>query len=143
MKRMDDEKRRQEALKQGRSIVRKRYGNPAFGSKSLKENVESELGNPAATKASTMDKRRAAKAAMDQFMNRKFDKLPRLSEAGGPGKDYETGGPKEDLQDISGQLGKASKLHGNQSKRVAKIAEGMKSETGNPYMKRSKSKYGM
>ena len=43
MKRMDDEKRRQEALKQGRSIVRKRYGNPAFGSKSLKENVESEL----------------------------------------------------------------------------------------------------
>ena len=55
----------------------------------------------------------------------------------------ETGGPKEDLMEISGQLNKASKLHGNQSKRVAGVAKGMKGEAGNPYMKRSKSKYGM
>lgn len=55
----------------------------------------------------------------------------------------ETGGPKEDLMEISGQLSKASKLHGNQSKRVAGVAKGMKGEAGNPYMKRSKSKYGM
>jgi len=57
--------------------------------------------------------------------------------------DPETGGPKEDLMEISGQLNKASKLHGNQSKRVAGVAKGMKGEAGNPYMKRSKSKYGM
>tara|TARA_R100001126_G_scaffold99305_1_gene74666 strand:- start:254 stop:703 length:450 start_codon:yes stop_codon:yes gene_type:complete len=55
----------------------------------------------------------------------------------------ETGGPKEDLMEISGQLNKASKLHGNQSKRVAGVAKGMKGEAGNPYMKRSNSKYGM
>ena len=50
---------------------------------------------------------------------------------------------KEDLMKISGQLGKASKMHGDQSKRVAGIAKGMKSDVGNPHMKRSKSKYGM
>lgn len=55
-----------------------------------------------------------------------------------------TGNPnKEDLMEISGQLSKASKLHGNQSKRVAGVAKSMKGEAGNPYMKRSKSKYGM
>tara|TARA_R100000388_G_scaffold65382_1_gene47516 strand:- start:357 stop:854 length:498 start_codon:yes stop_codon:yes gene_type:complete len=59
------------------------------------------------------------------------------------GNPTEYGGPKEDLEEVAGQLGKASKLHGNQSKRVAKIAKGMKGEVGNPYMKRSKSKYGM
>lgn len=59
------------------------------------------------------------------------------------GNPNEYGGPKEDLEEVAGQLGKASKLHGNQSKRVADIAKGMKGEVGNPYMKRSKSKYGM
>ena len=55
-----------------------------------------------------------------------------------------TGNPnKEDLMEISGQLKKASKLHGNQSERVASVAKSMKGEAGNPYMKRSKSKYGM
>ncbi len=61
----------------------------------------------------------------------------------GTGNPNEYGGPKEDLEEVAGQLGKASKLHGNQSKRVADIAKGMKGEVGNPYMKRSKSKYGM
>lgn len=55
-----------------------------------------------------------------------------------------TGNPnKEDLMEISGQLKKASKLHGNQSERVASVAKSMKGDVGNPHMKRSKSKYGM
>lgn len=129
-----DDKRRMEALNQAKEIRMKRGRNPRMASQPLKSNVESEMGGPGGMGQSRLQKNRASKMAMDKFMNRKFDKLPRLSEAGGP---------KEDLQDISGQLGNASKLHGDQSKRVGKIAEGMKSETGNPYMKRSKSKYGM
>ena len=129
-----DDKRRMEALNQAKEIRMKRGRNPRMAAQPLKSNVESEMGNPGVTAQGRMDRDRAAKMAMDKFMKRKFDKLPRLSEVGGP---------KEDLEDISGQLGKASKLHGDQSKRVGKIAAGMKSETGNPYMKRSKSKYGM
>ena len=129
-----DDKRRMEALNQAKEIRMKRGRNPRMAAQPLKANVESEMGNPGVTAQGRMDRDRASKMAMDKFMKRKFDKLPRLSEVGGP---------KEDLEDISGQLGKASKLHGDQSKRVGKIAAGMKSETGNPYMKRSKSKYGM
>ncbi len=129
-----DDKRRMEALNQAKEIRMKRGRNPRMAAQPLKSNVESEMGNPGVTGQSRLQKNRAAKVAMDKFVAGRFDKLPRLSEVGGP---------KEDLQDISGQLGKASKLHGDQSKRVGKIAAGMKSETGNPYMKRSKSKYGM
>ena len=75
-----------------------------------------------------------------------IDATPKLPKEATPPLTKEGGGPeedREDLQEISGQLKKASKLHGNQSKRVGKIAQGIKSEVGNPYMKRSKSKYGM
>ncbi len=131
MKRTDDgNERREAALKQGRSIIKKRYRNPSFANKPLKENVETESGNPSVSPTSTVDRRRVAKKAMDQFLNRGVDisKLPRAS-----ARSNEIGNPKEDLGEISAQLTKASKLHGNQSKRVSKIAEGMKSETGNPY----------
>ena len=59
-----------------------------------------------------------------------------------PDKEY-SDDPREAMMEMIKQLRKASKLHGNQSKRVADIAKGMKGEVGNPYMKRSKSKYGM
>ena len=75
-----------------------------------------------------------------------IDATPKLPKEATPPLTKEGGGPqedREDLQEISGQLKKASKLHGDQSKRVGKIAQGIKSEVGNPYMKRSKSKYGM
>ena len=131
----DDQKRRMAALSQGKKIVTKRYRNPVYGSRSLKENVEEDFGNPAPAR---VDKKEAAKKAMDKFFNRgagvDISKLPRASGAGNP---------KEDLSEISGQLKKASNLHAKQSDRVAKISKKMKSGEGNPYEKKSKSKYGM
>ncbi len=123
----DDQKRRMAALSQGKKIVTKRYRNPVYGSRSLKDNVSEEMGNPGPVH---VDRKEAAKQAMDQFFDRKFEKLPRLSGVGNP---------KEDLNEISGQLKKASNLHAKQSKRVSKISD----KIGNPYMKKSKSKYGM
>ena len=43
----DDQKRRMAALAEGKRIVTKRYRNPVYGSRSLKQNVEEDLGNPA------------------------------------------------------------------------------------------------
>ena len=131
----DDQKRRMAALAEGKRIVTKRYRNPVYGSRSLKQNVEEDLGNPAPAR---VDKKEAAKKAMDKFFNRgpggDVSKLPR---AGGAGN------PKDDLNEISGQLKKASNLHANQSERVSKISKKIKSGEGNPYMKKSKSQYGM
>jgi len=120
-----DTKRRMEALSKAKGIVTKRYRNPSMQNNSLSGNVESELGSPSAP---TSGDRERAKDALKTFLNRKgLDGLPRLSEKGGPGMKYkETGGPKEDLDEISGQLTKASKLHARQSKRVGKIANKMK-----------------
>jgi len=138
----DKKKKMEKALAQGRYVLEKRYRNPPMANKSFKENVESELGSPAAP---TEEDRKKAKESLGNFLNRSgLQGLPRLSERGGHKMKYnEVGGPKEDLEEVSAQLGKASKLHGNQSKRVADIAKGMKGESGNPYMKRGKSKYGM
>ena len=132
----DDQKRRMARLAEGRRIVKKRYRNGVYGSRSLKENVEEEFGgNPG---PAGFDKKEAAKKAMDRFFNKgagvDISKLPRASGAGNP---------EEDLDEISGQLKKASNLHAKQSDRVAKISKKMKSGEGNPYEKKSKSKYVM
>ena len=42
----EDQKRRMAALAEGKRIVTKRYRNPVYGNRSLKENVEEEMGNP-------------------------------------------------------------------------------------------------
>ena len=136
----EDQKRRMAALAEGKRIVTKRYRNPVYGNRSLKENVEEEMGNPMPV---TVDRKKAARMAMDKFIDKRRNNLPRLSDVGNPGKEYEMGNPKEDLSEISGQLKKASRLHANQSDRVGKIAKKMKGEQGNPHMKKSKSKYGM
>ena len=104
-----DDKRRMEALNQAKEIRMKRGRNPRMAAQPLKSNVESEMGNPGGTSQSRLQKNRAAKVAMDKFVAGKFDKLPRLSEAGGP-------------------VGLSSELN---------------SESGNPGIKRSKSKYGL
>ena len=144
---MDPEKQKEmeKRLAEGRYVLEKRYRNPPMANKSLKENVESELSQ---TGGPTKEDREKAEESLAVFLNRSgLQGLPRLSERseiGGHKMKYnEVGGPKEDLEEVSAQLGKASKLHGNQSKRVADIAKGMKGESGNPYMKRGKSKYGM
>tara|TARA_Y100000114_G_scaffold119323_2_gene113998 strand:+ start:17 stop:442 length:426 start_codon:yes stop_codon:yes gene_type:complete len=138
----DKKKKMEKALAKGRYVLEKRGRNPAMANKSLKQNVESELGQ---TGGPTKEDREKARDSLAVFLNRSgLQGLPRLSERGGHKMKYnEVGGPKEDLEEVSAQLGKASKLHGNQSKRVADIAKGMKGESGNPYMKRGKSKYGM
>jgi len=110
-----DTKRRMEALSKAKGVVTKRYRNPSMQNNSLSENVESELGSPSAP---TSGDRERAKDALKTFLNRKgLDGLPRLSEKGNP---------KEDLNEISGQLTKASKLHARQSQRVGKIAKKIK-----------------
>ena len=123
---MDSEaKRRMEALSKAKGIVTKRYRNPSMQNKSLAQNVESEIGAPSPP---TAGDRERAKESLKLFLNRKgLDGLPRLSEKGRPGVKYgETGNPKKDLKEISGQLTKASNMHARQSDRVGKIAKKLK-----------------
>ena len=103
--------------------------NPKVGNLPPKERVRRyarEEGNP----AEPVNRVTRAKhnAAMQDFLeDRGLANLPRLSERGGPGMSYsETGGPKEDLNEISSQLTKASNMHARQSERVGKIAKKMK-----------------
>ena len=105
--------------------------NPRVGQMSPKDRVgkyvrrKGETGSPEPVDRMTRSRHNAA--IKDFLEDRGFANLPRLSERGGPGKSYsETGGPKEDLNEISGQLTKASNLHARQSDRVGKIAKKMK-----------------
>ena len=98
--------------------------NPKVGNMSPKVRVgkyvrrKSETGSPEPVNRVTRAKHNAA---MQDFLeDRGLANLPRLSERS------ETGGPKEDLNEISGQLTKASNLHARQSDRVGKIAKKMK-----------------
>jgi hypothetical protein len=81
----DDQKRRMAALSQGKKIVTKRYRNPVYGSRSLRQNVSEEMGNP---EPANVDRKEAAKKAMDQFFNNRpgvdINKLPRADNAGNP-----------------------------------------------------------
>jgi len=96
--------------------------NPKVGNMPTKERVRryaSEEGNP----AEPVNRVTRAKhnAAMQDFLeDRGLANLPRLSERS------ETGGPKEDLNEISSQLTKASNMHASQSERVGNIAKKMK-----------------
>ena len=116
-----DNKRRMEALAKARNIVTKRYRNPGMQNQSLQDNVDSETGAPSTP---TPDDRNRAKKALKTFLNRRGVEqgLPRLSEM----SREEKGNPKDDLKEISGQLGKASRLHARQSDRVGKIAKKIK-----------------
>ena len=81
----DDQKRTMARLAEGRRIVTKRYRNPVYGSRSLSQNVEEEMGNPAPAR---VDKKEAAKKAMDKFFNKgpgvDVSNLPRASGVGNP-----------------------------------------------------------
>tara|TARA_R100000808_G_C2104543_1_gene120599 strand:- start:285 stop:791 length:507 start_codon:yes stop_codon:yes gene_type:complete len=154
-----------DAYGKAKEIKRMERGNPRLANLSSKEQVKTllrkkgETGSPKPVDDATKKKNdQAVKDLMEslgtfKLANPKARKLPKIEgdtsiktkgmetiEGGNPN---EYGGPKEDLEEVAGQLSKASKLHGNQSKRVASIAKGMKGEVGNPYMKRGKSKYGM
>ena len=146
--------------KQVQQIARR---NPRVGNMSPRDQVKTLLrkkgknGSPNPVDDSTKNKN--DQAVKDYLEDKGILNLPRMGATNkpvgvSPGPtvspkprppkiDPEAGGPKEDLREISGQLSKASKLHGNQSKRVAGIAKGMKGDVGNPHMKRGKSKYGM
>mgnify|MGYP003132789463 FL=1 len=155
-------------LRQAQLIRRKRGRNPKFASRGLVSNVRTQIGGPGQNEdiqISSDQKKNVGRKFLAGELPRlsqtqsqkaletkvgttiKTRKLPTVQQEepvdDGTGNPNEYGGPEEDLEEVAGQLGKASKLHGNQSKRVAKIAKGMKGEVGNPYMKRSKSKYGM
>tara|TARA_Y100000114_G_C11699596_1_gene297762 strand:+ start:551 stop:1021 length:471 start_codon:yes stop_codon:yes gene_type:complete len=146
-----------DAYGKAKEIKRMERGNPRIANMSPKDRVRTllrkkgEQGNPTPVDSKTAKKN--DQAVKDMLEQKGIFNLPKVTpkkrpQPGITDEDLrrlagETGGPKEDLQEVAGQLGKASKLHGNQSKRVAKIAKGMKGEVGNPYMKRSKSKYGM
>lgn len=141
-----------EAYSKAKKIRQIEKGNPRIAALSPKDRVKTllrkkgERGQPKPVDTATQQKNQQAVADLLESKG-----LVGLKPISAKPKDRdikkkigdETGGPKEDLMEISGQLNKASKLHGNQSKRVAGVAKGMKGEAGNPYMKRSKSKYGM
>jgi hypothetical protein len=98
--------------------------NPKVGNMSPKQRVgkfirrPSETGSPEPVNRVTRAKHNAA---MQDFLeDRGLANLPRLSERS------ETGGPKEDLNEISSQLTKASNMHASQSERVGNIAKKMK-----------------
>jgi hypothetical protein len=150
-----------DAYGKAKEIQRMERGNPRLSNMSRKEQVKTllrkkgETGSPDIVDAAT--KKKNDDAVKDLLESKGFPNLPRMSASNKPVNvpkspkvkpksrpiGPEGGNPKEDLQEVSAQLGKASQLHGDQSKRVAGIAEGMKGEVGNPYMKRGKSKYGM
>jgi hypothetical protein len=128
----------QGAYNKAQQIQEMKKRNPRLDQMSAGDRVKTllrkkgERGQPNPVDSKT--KMRNDQAVKDLLESKGIFNLPTLKE---------TGGPKEDLQEVSAQLGKASQLHGDQSKRVAGIAKGMKGEVGNPYMKRGKSKYGM
>ena len=143
-----------DAYSKAKEIKRMERGNPRIANMSPGEKVKTllrkkgERGSPQTVPDAT--KQKNDRAVQDFLEEKGIFNLPtvkpkqrKLPTMDSDAKDKETGGPKEDLEEVSAQLGKASKLHGNQSKRVASIAKGMKGEVGNPYMKRGKSKYGM
>lgn len=144
-----------DAYNKAKQIREIEKGNPRIAALSPKARVKTllrkkdERGQPKPVDQATQQRNDRAVADLLEAkgltgfkaIRPKERKLPTPEEIRASNK--EQGGPKEDLQEVSSQLGKASKMHGDQSKRVAGIAKGMKGEVGNPYMKRGKSKYGM
>ena len=120
--------------------------NPRIGNMTPRDRVnkyvrrKGERGNPSPVDRVT---KQSHNAALQDFLeDRGIANLPTLkdamksdkpgspkSEIGNPNmktSTYEVGGPKEDLNEISCQLTKASNLHARQSDRVGKIAKKMK-----------------
>ena len=153
-----------EAYSKAKKIRQIEKGNPRIAALSPKDRVKTllrkkgERGQPKPVDTATKQKNERAVADLleskglvglkpipakpkDRDIKSTFGDKPKVDK---PKVDKpETGGPEEDLMKISGQLKKASKLHGDQSERVASVAKSMKGDVGNPHMKRSKSKYGM
>ena len=141
-----------EAYSKAKKIRQIEKGNPRIAALSPKDRVKTllrkkgERGQPKPVDTAT--KQKNERAVADLLESKGLVGLKPIS-AEPKDRDIkkkigdETGGPKEDLMKISGQLKKASKLHGDQSERVASVAKSMKGDVGNPHMKRSKSKYGM
>ena len=110
-----DKKRLMGALEQGKTILSKRYRNPQMQEKGLAQNVADELGD---SKPVTSDQRASALKALQMFMGRREKGMHQ----------FEHGGPKEDLEEISQQLTGASAMHKKQSGRVKSIAKKMKDD---------------